>query len=251
VFAGAEVDCHLRDEGAVVLNELPAPTVPPPVIKLMLRRSTTASLALMIAFTAIACGCTPAPKRIGMEEARAMFASRGVQPGQALPPLSLVTLDGQPTSISQIQDGRPMVVATASLTCNIARRQQRGLDDLRKRFGDSVAVVVIYTIDAHPKGDPCPYTGEEWVPKDNERDEVLVRQPENQEQRLALAREYQRRFSDNALLLVDTPDNASWLALGSAPNLGLLVDGTGVVRVRQGWLDTEAMTKELEAQGVP
>jgi len=179
-----------------------------------------------------------------------MFAARGVQPGQALPPLSLVTLDGQPASISQFQAGRPMVIATASLTCNIARRRQPGLDDIRRRFGDSVAVIVIYTIDAHPKGDPCPYTGEEWVPKDNERDEVLVRQPTDQMQRISLAREYQRRFSDGALVLVDTPDDASWVALGSAPNLGLLVDASGIVRVRQGWLDLDAMTAELEAMGL-
>lgn len=179
-----------------------------------------------------------------------MFAARGVQPGQPLPPLSLVTLDGEPASIVEAQNGRPLVIATASLTCNVARRRQSDLDAMRDRFGDAIAVVVIYTIDAHPKDDPCPYTGEEWVPKDNERDAVLVRQPVDQAQRNELARAYRDRFSDDAFVLVDTLDDASWTALGSAPNLGLLVDGAGIVRVRQGWLDVEAMTAELEAMGL-
>jgi hypothetical protein len=127
--------------------------------------------------TLAGCASKNGGDRIGFEEARAMFAARGVQPGQPLPHLSLVDLDGKSVELSSIQAGRPMVLATASLTCNVARRQQKDIDSLRQRWGDANAVVVIYTIDAHPKGDPCPYTGNEWVPPDNQRDRVLVRQP--------------------------------------------------------------------------
>lgn len=179
-----------------------------------------------------------------------MFAARGVQPGQPLPPLSLVDLDGRPIELSSIQQGKPMVLVTASLTCNVARRQQKDVDALHRQFGDAVAVVVIYTIDAHPKGDVCPYTGKEWVPKDNIRDEVLVRQPTTLDERLTLARQYQKRFSDAAQVLVDTMDNASWQALGQAPNLGLLIDQRGIVKVRHGWFDSKAMTEAINAKTV-
>lgn len=179
-----------------------------------------------------------------------MFAGRGVQPGQPLPQLSLVTLEGQPASLSEIQAGRPLVLVTASLTCNVARRQQPQVDVLQQHFGDAVAVVVIYTIDAHPKGDPCPYTGKEWVPKSNEADNVLVRQPTDLTQRLELARAYQQRFPGGTIYLVDTMDNASWQALGQAPNLGLLVDRSGVVMLRQGWFDSASMMTAIEGLGV-
>jgi len=185
--------------------------------------------------------------RIGFEEARTMFAGRGVQPGQPLPKLSLVDLEGHAVDLSKVQAGRPMVLVTASLTCNVARRQQKNVDELREHYGDSVAVVVIYTIDAHPKGNPCPYTGKEWVPKDNERDAVLVKQPTTLDERLAVARQFRQRFSNGATVFVDTMDNASWQALGKAPNLGLLVDERGIVKVRQGWFDPKAMDQSLDA----
>lgn len=205
---------------------------------------TFAVLALLILGSAM--GCATSEPQMGFEEARAMFAGRGVQPGQPLPELSLVTLEGQPASLREIQAGRPLVLVTASLTCNVARRQQPQVDALQQRFGDAVAVVGIYTIDAHPKGDPCPYTGKEWVPKSNEADNALVRQPTDQSQRLALARKYQRRFPGGTIYLVDTIDNASWQALGQAPNLGLLVDRSGVVMLRQGWLASAFMQTSIE-----
>ena len=208
-------------------------------------------IVFIAAITLMGSACTSpqSEDRIGFEQARQMFASRGVQPGQPLPQLSLVDLNGAPASIQQIQD-RALVLVTCSLTCNVARRQQRQVDDFARRHGRDVAVVMIYTIDAHPSGDVCPYTGKEWVPKDNRRDKVLVRQPTTIEERLALARQYQDRFGrtgqDGALVLVDTMDNASWQALGQAPNLGLLVDGSGTVRLRQGWFDGKAIEQALK-----
>ena len=182
-----------------------------------------------------------------------MFAGRGVQPGQPLPALSLVNVDGSPVSITQIQAGRPMVLITASLTCNVARRQQKDVNAIQQRFGSDVTVTVVYTIDAHPKGDPCPYTGKEWVPKDNEKDGVLIRQPIDLQDRISQARQFQQRYIGNAhgpTVLVDTMDNASWIALGQAPNLGLFINRDGIVRLRQGWFDHKAMEQELMAMGL-
>lgn len=196
--------------------------------------------------TALPTGCSSEP-RLGYEEARVMFESRGVQPGEPLPQLNLVALDGQPVSLDALQGDKPLVLVTASLTCNVARHHQPEVDELAKSLGDSAEVIVIYTIDAHPAGDVCPYTGTEWVPKDNERDGVLYRQPTDMEQRLTLAREFQSRFSNSATVLIDSMDNSSWKALGSAPNLGLLIDPEGIVRNRQGWVDAAQMRKAIDS----
>ncbi len=201
----------------------------------------------LIPLLAVLAGCA-SPKtsdRIDFEEARQMFTQRGVQPGQPLPNLSIVGLYGQPPSLQLLQGDRPLVLVTASLTCNVARRQQHDVEELQKRFGNTVAFVVVYTIDAHPNGDPCPYTGKEWVPADNTRDGVLYRQPDSLEDRLALAREYHHRLAPHTIVVVDTMDNATWKALGQAPNLGLLVDRHGIVRFRQGWFDPAAMESAI------
>lgn len=216
-------------------------------------QSLRSLFCVAMALTFTGCSSNPPPlsapsvERMGFEDARATFAARGVQPGQRLPALSLVNLESKSTALKVIQGDRPLVLVTASLTCNVARRQQPQVDALRKKFGDAIAVVTIYTIDAHPKGDSCPYTGKEWVPKDNERDQVLVRQPKSMMQRLKLAREFSIRFAKTdssgtgTMILVDRMDNVAWNALGQAPNVGLLVDRNGIVQLRQGWFDAKAM----------
>jgi hypothetical protein len=183
--------------------------------------------------------------RLSFEEARRLFDARGVQPGQPLPALQLVDLDGQPADVRALQGDKPLVLVTCSLTCNVARRRQPDVQALREQLGDRAAVVMVYTIDAHPKGDPCPYTGSEWVPADNERDGVLVRQPTSLAERLVLARRYSQDVARGTLVLVDTIDDASWRALGEAPNVGLVVDRDGVVQARSGWFESAAIRKAL------
>lgn len=249
--SGAGEDQRLRVPATLKLGDGHETLLEPPLSSsreiTFMRTLIPAVFTILCVATMSNCASSNAPDRIGFEEARAMFAGRGVQPGQALPALRVVDLHGQPVAIRDLHAGRPLVLITASLTCNVARRQQSDVDALRTRFGDRVAVAVVYTIDAHPKGDPCPYTGKEWVPKDNERDDVLVRQPTTIEERLIVARDYQRRFSSNATVVVDSMDDAGWHALGQAPNLGLLVDRDGIVRLRQGWFDPPAMNEAVAA----
>lgn len=187
-----------------------------------------------------------AGRRPSRQDAAAWFDAAGVQPGQPLPRLSLVDLEGRPVDATDLPRGRPLVLVTCSLTCNIARRQARAIADLQRRFGDAVAFAMVYTIDAHPTGDPCPYTGDEWVPPDNGNDGVLVRQPVTLEERRALARRYAEGWAAGVPVFVDTLDNTSWRALGGAPNVGLCVDANGTVVSRNGWCDPAKTAATLE-----
>lgn len=189
---------------------------------------------------------TPPPQRLTYASAQALFEGRGVQPGQPLPELSLVDLDGKPVDLAARSAGRPMVLVTCSLTCNVARRNQAAVTELARRLGDRALVVTLYTIDAHPVQDPCPYTGSEWVPPANEQDGVLVRQPRDLAERLQLAARYRDGWGKDDLVVVDTFDDASWHAIGQAPNLGLLVDANGVVRERCGWFDAQRLFAAIE-----
>lgn len=200
----------------------------------------------MLAVLAIAGCATPRPEpQLSFEDARVLFQSRGVQPGQKLPPLSLVDLNGEPASLVAVQLNRPLVIVTASLTCNVARRRQPDLNELVQQFSDTTSFLIIYTIDAHPVQDPCPYTGREWTMRDNDEQGIRPRQPTTLTERLTLARQYARSVSPGIAVLVDTMDNATWEALGLAPNLALIVNPDGVVLQRQGWFDPRSL--ELHA----
>lgn len=180
-------------------------------------------------------------KPVSMAEAKAIFDAAGVQPGQPLPKLTLQTLDGSPVDLDTLRAGRPMALVTCSLTCNVARRQQREVAAMQQRLGESAFVVMVYTIDAHPKSDACPYTGVEWVPQQNEADDVLVRQPTTMQERQALARRYAETLASGTTVLVDAMDDAVWIALGKAPNVGLAVGADGLVRARAGWFDSKVI----------
>ena len=184
-------------------------------------------------------------KPVSMAEAKAVFDAAGAQPGQPLPKLALLSLDGTPVDLDAMRNGRPMALVTCSLTCNVARRQQREVAALQQRLGERVFVVMVYTIDAHPKTDACPYTGVEWVPQQNEADDVLVRQPTTLAERLALARRYAETLAKGTTVLVDTMDDAAWIALGRAPNVGLAVGADGVTLCRAGWFDAKAIEAAL------
>ncbi len=184
-------------------------------------------------------------KPVSMAEAKAIFDAAGVQPGQPLPKLALRSLDGSPVDLDTLRSGRSMALVTCSLTCNVARRQQREVAAMQQRLGDRAVVVMVYTIDAHPKSDACPYTGVEWVPQQNEADDVLVRQPTTLEERLELARRYAKTLANGTTVLVDAMDDAAWIALGRAPNVGIAVGVDGVVRARTGWFDGKAIEAAL------
>lgn len=175
------------------------------------------------------------------------FAQRGPQPGSHIPAMWLVGLDGQEKTIDDVRGNKPMVLVTASITSNVTRRREQDLAALQARWGDRVAFVTVYTLEAHPKGDASPYSGTEWVPEQNVADEVLVRQPTTLTDRMILAREFDTRFGGGSIVLVDPMDDIAWRTLGMAPNLGLLLDSDGVIRLRQGWFEPGAMDAGLEA----
>ena len=144
--------------------------------------------------------------------------------------------------------GKPFVLVTCSLTCNVARNQQKRVDELRTRLGDRAKVVMLYTIEAHPSGAICPYTGSEWVPQANVDDQVLVGQPATMLERLALAHRYATEIAKGTPVLVDTLGDPSWRALGEAPNLGLAVGSDQVVLARTGWCDVVALEQALHGR---
>jgi hypothetical protein len=204
---------------------------------------------------------TRARERSAAGEARrtvagADFEKQGVVVGDQVPDLDVVTLDGTPTQLSKLWQEKPTLLVTASLTCGRARERQPWVNEVAKKYGDRLNVAVLYTIEAHPVIDPSPYAeyspelenpehpgerpggnrGEEGFPR---------RQPADPEAREALAREYRDLFSIEGPVVIDGMGNDGWEALGAGPNMGFLIDRSGKVSVKHGWLDDVTMERSI------
>ncbi|MEE8353051.1 MAG: hypothetical protein V3S10_01220 [Dehalococcoidales bacterium] len=103
-------------------------------------------------------------------------------------------------------------------------------------------MIIVYVIEAHPMGDPSPYSGEEWPESfSKDADGNPVRQPDTYAERVALARQTAADEKITVPLLVDGMDNAVWCSYGPAPNIAYLIDRDGTIVTRQDWYVPSAM----------
>lgn len=178
------------------------------------------------------------------------WAQAGTRVGQSLPELQIVDLDGKGSPLASTWASGPVVLVTASLTCPIARDACADLPALQRQLGDLARVVLVYTVEAHPTNSPSPYRPHDppWVTKENERSGILRDQPRTLDERLSLAREFRAATGTMLPIVVDLPSNEVWKALGGGPNMAVLVDSTGMVRLKQGWLDAETIAGEVRKE---
>ena len=103
-------------------------------------------------------------------------------------------------------------------------------------------MIIIYVIEAHPMGDPSPYSGREWTEGySRDRDGNPVGQPDTYAERVDLARQTAADEKITVRLLVDGMDNAVWCTYGPAPNIAYLIDRDGTIVTRQAWYVPSAM----------
>lgn len=166
------------------------------------------------------------------------FASYGFNVGDVGPDVPLVRLDGSQINLRDTTSTtRPTLVVTVSLTCPIARNQLDDAERVAQEYAESLDVRLVYVVEAHPIVDPSPYTGEEWIARQNTTDGIEYRQPTTMGERIALAEELQRRHDISIPMLVDGPSNSWWQTYGPAPNQAVLLAADGTVLMEHGWFD--------------
>ncbi len=173
------------------------------------------------------------------------FSKAGPQVGDFLPRIRLTGVSDELGQWHPEASGLKLMV-TSSYTCPKSRSHFPELRDLAQRYQDSLKVVIVYVIEAHPLGDISPYKGVEDVTPENRRDGILFRQPTTFPVRLGLARDFRQRFAIDIPIYLDGMDNRAWKALGGAPNMALLVDGRERVITRQDWFDGPAMAAHIQ-----
>lgn len=207
------------------------------------RRSSYRKTALLLLCSIVA-GCQLFPTEPGDELAH--FGERSPQPGDALPDLRVLDLDGSSVLLSNLVQDKPLVVRLGSYSCPVFRYRRFDMDKLQRRYGDRVDFVVIYTQEAHPVDDPSPYADGEWDPWINRLTRVRVREPQTQSERLERARWAQSVMAAKDRFVVDDQANNGWRTLGQAPSSAFLFDRTGTLVLRQVWVEPEELATALD-----
>ncbi len=175
-----------------------------------------------------------------------VYDLEGIQAGEPAPQLPIYATDGSVSPIELLWTKRPVLIVNGSYTCPVARLNNPGLADLQQRYANHLDVVVLYVYEPHPKGDPSPYTGREWVTFANIFAGILHRQPRTLAERLLLARKFDKHLEGQVPVYVDSMDNRYWRAVGGGPNTALLVNSNGRVIVKQGWYNQKNMQTLLD-----
>ena len=186
------------------------------------------------------------------------FAAAHPQPGDYLPTIDLLELNEakalkykvEPSRLTAMlryaETGDVKLVVTASLTCPKTRQHFPALQQIKKKYGDRLGVIVVYVVEAHPEHDVCPYLEVVDITEANLRDNIRFRQPTTMEARVQLAKGFAERYPIEGDYLVDSMDNIAWRSLGKSPNMALLADSEGRVTYRQGWVEPESLDVEIE-----
>lgn len=203
------------------------------------------AIAMFCVLVSVAAGGS----RIDTQSRSKAFTESGIQIGEQLPDLPVIDLDGKEHGLGDAWSGRPVLLLTSSYSCPKSRAGYPGAEALAASIVDRrrLGVVIVYVLEAHPKGDPSPYVGVEDVTAENRRDGILCRQPRTLKDRLALANRFKDRLHVKIPIYVDPMSNAVWSQLGGGPNMGVLVDRGGIVVAKQSWFDAPSMQKAIDA----
>ena len=233
----------------------------------MSRHALIALTVLVVVSTTPLLGQTQRRGGSGADKMGRKFEAQGVQVGESIDDEIVVySLDGEEITVGELRGDGSTVLVTGSTTCPAAQKNCPRLAALNS-LGAEVGVFVLYTIEAHPKGNEQGVyersgggggrgqsAGRSGArrgvnPRRSSRGSVVgsEEQPESLDERLDLATAFQQQVVGNDVqVVVDNMDNQLWTALGAGPNLAVLLDAEGVVVQKHGWVDIEALRSELE-----
>lgn len=203
-------------------------------------------LLLLVSATALLSGCVLAAQLGLTTLTDTIYDRQGLQAGDRIPDTGLYSTSGARLSLSRLWASGPVLIVNGSYTCPVARLNNPGLGLLQSRYAGRLTVVVLYVYEPHPRGNPSPYTGREWVTWSNILAGILHPQPRNLTERLLLARKFERHIEGAVPVFVDNMGNDYWTAVGGGPNTAVLAGSNGRVIAKQGWYHQDSMQRLLD-----
>jgi thiol-disulfide isomerase/thioredoxin len=154
-----------------------------------------------------------------------------LQAGPALreiaPDFTLRTVGGHgEVSLSKLVGPKPVVLVFGNFTCGPFRAQAGNVEKLYRRYKDRATFVMVYVREAHPT--------DGWRMESNDRLGVSLRQPRNDDERIAVARNCSDRLGLSFPMLVDTIDDTVGARYSGMPNRLYLIDRWGSVAYKSG-----------------
>ena len=177
---------------------------------------------------------------------RGDIGTNGPKIGTEAPDFTLKTAEDQSIQVSALWAKKPTVILTGSHTCPVFRGKVSDIERLAKEFAGRVSFLLVYTIEAHPKGSPSPYSGKEWITPKNEQEGILLPQPADQAARVKLAQACIAREKLTVPVVVDTMENTVWKAYGSAPNCAYIIGTDGKIADAQPWMEAKRLHQTLQ-----
>jgi hypothetical protein len=165
-----------------------------------------------------------------------------LKPGMRAPDFALKRLDGQVVRLASFE-GQPLVIVFGSYSSPSFRQRAAALEQLKREFGQRATFLVVYTKEAHPKG--------EWEVERNRDEEIAIEPHKDLDGREAMAQKAKDALKITVPIVLDTMDDAAATAYGLAHNGAVVIGRDLKVVVRQQWFDPYTLRRHLEALGKP
>jgi hypothetical protein len=167
------------------------------------------------------------------------FYNAGIHLGDTAYDFTLYDADGHPTSLSGVlSKGKPVMLISGSYTCPIFRSNVPSINSVVGAYGKYINTYIIYTAEAHPFIDPCPYDTDPQISNEmNRADSIFYRQPKTYGDRKSIEYAMSKALTINAPIIFDAPCNQWLLNYGPAPNIAYLIDAQGIVRYKEPWFN--------------
>ncbi len=169
----------------------------------------------------------------------ANFDNAGFKIGDTVPDFKLYDLYGDSMEMQTAFDkGKPILLIAGNYTCPVFRQRIPDINTIAAAYSGTIAMGIVYVIEAHPDTDVSPYSGSVWTSSENYSENILYRQPRTYGERKAILTDMITNYTAiDAPIMIDGPCNEWWLTFGPAPNIAYLITKDGVVFTKQGWFN--------------
>lgn len=187
-------------------------------------------------------GCFP--KKAGQHLAH--FSAEAPAIGEVAPNFKLKTPDGKTVELKELLGDKPIVLQLGSHTCPVYRYRRFGMSKLYRDYAGKAHFLLVYTLEAHPKGAINPYVDREWVSSFNYFTNTIVKEHQNQKERASMASYSTQKLNVTYPVVVDNMNNEIWKAYGRAPSAAFVIDPVGNISLRLPWVDPTEIAKTLD-----
>lgn len=139
--------------------------------------------------------------------------------------------------LSEALDDKAMLLVSGSYTCPRFRANLNELEEILIDFGEYLDVWIVYCVEAHPIDDISPYFGFVNPSTLNTTLGIEYNQPDIYADRRTTVEDMLADLDIPAPVLLDTPCNDWWDVYGPAENNAYLIDQSGEIVIKHGWLN--------------